>query len=135
MLEITRQADYALLAVLEIATLAEGERMVTSAISENQDIPLPFLTKIISRLVAGGILETARGSGGGVRLARQPEEITMYDVIQAIDGPITLNRCMRVGDGCGRAPDCPMCSVFDRARQKLIAELDDTSVADLQTIN
>ena len=69
MLEITRQADYALRAVTEVARLADGDRIPTAVIAERQKIPLPFLAKIVSQLSVQGVLEATRGAGGGVRLA------------------------------------------------------------------
>src|SRR5689334_134020 len=92
MLEVTRQADYALRAAVEIARRPPGERIATATVAARQNIPLPFLAKIVSQLVIRGILETTRGASGGVSLARPPAAITMREVIEAIDGPIATNR-------------------------------------------
>jgi Rrf2 family protein len=131
MLEITRQADYALRAVTDIAQVADHERIPTALIAVRQNIPLPFLAKIVSQLVVRGILETVRGASGGVRLAREPETITMREIIEAIDGPITLNRCTRDPDVCQIADTCPFCEVFVEAQQALTKRLEQTSLADL----
>ena len=64
MLEITRQADYALRAVTEVARLTDGDRIPTAVIAERQKIPLPFLAKIVSQLSVQGVLEATRGAGG-----------------------------------------------------------------------
>ena len=101
-MEITRQSDYAVRAVLDLAMLSDDERAFSEAIAGRQDIPAAFLTKIFSRLAAEGIVTTRRGVKGGVRLARPASEITMLEVIEAIDGPIALNRCTR------RPSDCPL---------------------------
>lgn len=127
MLEITRQADYALRAVMEVAGLEEGERLPTATIAERQKIPLPFLAKIVSQLSVKGVLEATRGAGGGVRLARQPETITMREVIEAIDGPITINRCVHDPASCTFSDTCPVCEVFVDARQELVERLDNTT--------
>jgi len=108
-MEITRQADYAVRAVLDLAMLADDERAFSEAIAGRQDIPTAFLTKIMSRLSAEGIVTTRRGVKGGVRLARPASEITMLEVVEAVDGPIALNRCTR------RPGDCPLdatCAVY-----------------------
>jgi Rrf2 family protein len=68
--------------------------VTTSTLSEAEKIPRPFLTKVISGLVTAGLVVTSRGMGGGVMLARSPEEITLLHVIEAIDGPIRLSQSL-----------------------------------------
>ena len=131
MLEVTRQADYALRAVTEIARLPEGERIATATIAAQQNIPLPFLAKIVSQLVVRGVLETVRGASGGVSLARPPDTISMREIIEAIDGPISLNRCTREPSVCGQMLTCPFCEIFVDAQQELTSRLDSTTIQDL----
>lgn len=131
MLEITRQADYALRATTEIARVPEGERIPTALIASRQKIPLPFLAKIVSQLVVRGILETIRGASGGVNLARPADAITMRDVIEAIDGPIALNRCTREPGVCEHMDTCPFCEIFIDAQEALIKRLESTTLAEL----
>lgn len=131
MLEITRQADYALRAAVEVARLEDGERVATATIAERQKIPLPFLAKIVSQLVVRGILEATRGASGGVNLARPADMITMREIIEAIDGPITLNRCTRDPAVCEFSATCPFCEIFTEAQQILITRLETTSLAKL----
>ncbi|MBN1426934.1 MAG: Rrf2 family transcriptional regulator [Anaerolineae bacterium] len=131
MLEITRQADYALRAVAEIARMPEGKRVPTALIASRQNIPLPFLAKIVSQLVVRGILETIRGASGGVNLARPADVITMREVIEAIDGPIALNRCTREPGACEQRDTCPFCEIFVEAQETLIKRLDGTTLADI----
>jgi len=131
MLEVTRQADYALRAATEIARLPEGERVATATIASQQNIPLPFLAKIISQLVVRGILETVRGASGGVNLARLPQDITMLEIIEAIDGPISLNRCTRDPSVCEQMSSCPFCEIFVEAQLALTNRLENTTLADL----
>ena len=103
-MEITQQADYAVRAVLDLALQTEAERVPSEAIARHQAIPSAFLTKILARLAAEGIVLTQRGVNGGIRLARPTEDITLLQVVEAIDGPITLNRCNRNPSECPR--DC-----------------------------
>jgi Rrf2 family protein len=131
MLGITRQADYALRAVVEVAQLPEGERAPTAVIAERQKIPLPFLAKIVSQLAVKGILEATRGASGGVSLARPAESITLLDVVEAIDGPITLNRCVHNPDLCDMADDCPIHPVFVEAQELLVDRLKHTTFAEV----
>ena len=131
MLEITRQADYALRAVTEVARLTDGDRIPTAVIAERQKIPLPFLAKIVSQLSVQGVLEATRGAGGGVRLAREPESITLREVIETIDGPITVNRCALDPASCEFSSTCPVCEVFAEARDVLVDKLEAFTFADV----
>lgn len=131
MLEITRQADYALRAAVEVARMPYGDRAPTATIAAQQDIPLPFLAKIVSQLVVRGILEATRGASGGVSLARPADTITMLEVIEAIDGPITVNRCTRDPAACDRSTICPFCEIFTEAQQALVTKLEGTTLNSL----
>lgn len=131
MLEITRQADYALRAALEVARQPDGERIPTAEIATRQNIPLPFLAKIVSQLVVRGILDATRGAGGGINLARPAEKITMLEVIEAIDGPVTLNRCTRDPDVCEFSPTCPVCEVFVDMQQVVVDRFQTTTLESL----
>lgn len=133
MLEITRQADYALRAVLAVARLPEGERIATAEVASRQEIPLPFLAKIVSQLVVRGVLDATRGAGGGISLARHPKDITMLEVIEAIDGPVSLNRCTRDPESCNFQPTCPVCEVFTEMQQVLVERFAQITFADLLT--
>ncbi len=87
-MQITRQADYAVRAVLYLAQLGQDRRASTSQIAQEQQIPPSFLAKIVSQLSVAGLLQTSRGARGGVSLARTPDQISLLEVVEAIDGPI-----------------------------------------------
>ena len=99
-MQITRQADYAIRAVLYVAKLGGNQRAATRQIAQEQHIPPSFLAKIISQLSIAGLLQTTRGAHGGVMLARASENITLLDIVEAIDGPIALNECVNDKDSC-----------------------------------
>jgi Rrf2 family protein len=105
-MEITQQADYAVRAVLELAMQPAGVRLSCETIAQRHAIPVPFLTKICARLATEGILRSQRGVNGGVQLARPAEEISLLEVVEAIDGPITFNRCNRQPGECARSHAC-----------------------------
>lgn len=121
-MQITRQADYAVRAVLYLTQLGEEQRAATSQIAQDQQIPPSFLAKIVSQLSVAGLLQTSRGARGGVSLARSPEHISLLEVVEAIDGPILLNEC--VGNGaCTFGEDCPMKPVWCDAQAELVERL------------
>lgn len=130
-MQITRQADYAVRAVLYLARTGTTERAATSTIAEEQRIPPSFLAKIISQLSIAGLLHTSRGARGGVTLAREPKEINLLEVVEAIDGPIQLNECVSNEGICTFEADCPIRPVWCDAQDELVKRLKTTTFADM----
>lgn len=130
-MEITRQADYALRAVLEIARHDSRDRVTTAEIARRQQIPASFLAKIVGQLSIAGILQTTRGARGGVTLARDPAGITMLDVVEAIDGPIVLNACVTDPDYCTFGSTCAMRPVWCEAHGELVDRLRNVTMGSL----
>jgi Rrf2 family protein len=127
-MQITRQADYAVRAVHYLSQLGTEQRAATSQIAQEQRIPPSFLAKIVSQLSVVGLLQTSRGARGGVSLARPPQEITLLEVIEAIDGPILLNECVAdKGSSCYFGDSCPMRPVWCEAQVELVARLRTTT--------
>jgi Rrf2 family protein len=132
-MQITRQADYAVRAVLYLTNLSEDERVATSTIAEKQRIPPSFLAKIISQLSIAGLLHTSRGARGGVTLAREPRDISLLDVVEAIDGPIQLNECVDASGVCTFEDDCPMKPAWCGAQEDLVKRLKSTTFSEMKT--
>jgi len=130
-MQITRQADYALRAILYLARTDPNQRSSTSQIANIQQIPPSFLAKIISQLSIAGLIHTSRGARGGVTLARPTEEISLLDVVEAIDGPILLNECTHSKDGCPFGEECPIQPIWCNAQEELVKKLKSTKFADL----
>lgn len=126
-MQITRQADYAIRAVLFLAKNTGNQRSSTSLIARSQEIPASFLAKIISQLSLAGIIHTSRGAKGGVSLARDPGEISLLDVVEAIDGPVALNQCTADRPTCKRKESCPMQYVWCEAQDELLQRLGSTT--------
>lgn len=133
-MQITRQADYAVRAVLYLARLGQEERAATSQVAQEQHIPPSFLAKIISQLSIAGLLHTSRGARGGVTLAREPKDITLLEVIEAIDGPIMLNECVGETGTCTFDEECPLRPVWCEAQNELVTRLKNTNFAQLVTL-
>jgi Rrf2 family protein len=126
-MQITRQADYAVRAVLYLAKLGPNGRASTAQIARDQLIPTTFLAKIISQLAAVGVVRATRGARGGVTLARPPEEITLLEIIETIDGPMALNECVTEPHRCPMSDDCSVREVWCEAQAKLVAHLSQTN--------
>jgi Rrf2 family protein len=102
---ITRETDYALRA---LARLALADRNVpVSQLAETEDIPTVFLRKIMQRLQKAGFVTSRQGALGGYRLVVEPEELSMGDVVEAVQGPVALNACLTDEGLCARVDWCP----------------------------
>lgn len=134
-MQITRQAHYATHAVLYLAELGPDRRASTRRIAEEKKIPPSFLAKIVSQLSVAGLLQTFRGARGGVSLARSPEEISLLEVVEAIDGPILLNKCTKDKSLCSFGEICKLRPVFCEAQAELVNRLDSMTFANALETN
>ena len=126
-MQITRQADYAVRAMVYLAQLGTNQRAATSQIAHEEKIPPSFLAKIVSQLSVAGLLQTSRGAHGGVSLAKTAEEITLLEVVEAIDGPILLNDCVADHGACEFGDDCPLKPIWCDAQAELVERLRQTN--------
>jgi Rrf2 family iron-sulfur cluster assembly transcriptional regulator len=133
-MQITRQADYAIQAVWYVSKLGPHQRAATRQIAHEQRIPASFLAKIIAQLSIAGLLQTSRGAHGGVMLAKTPEEISLLEVVEAIDGPITLNECVHDTAACNFGAICPMRAIWCDAQDDLINRLKSTNFAQFSDV-
>jgi Rrf2 family protein len=122
-MQITRQADYAVRAMVYLAQLGPQNKASTGIIAKEKSIPPSFLAKIVSQLSVAGLLETSRGARGGVSLAKPAEAISLLDVVEAIDGPIQLNDCVGDSNSCEYDDSCPLKPVWCDAQKMLIDHL------------
>jgi Rrf2 family protein len=129
--EFTREADYAMRAVVHLSRLPMGSRVPTATIAEAEIIPRPFLSKVISHLVTARLVTTRRGKGGGVALARSPEEITLLQVTEAVDGPIGINHCLLRSGTCDVDDYCSAHDVWSNIQAGFVDHLDAVTMADL----
>ncbi len=104
---ITRESDYAVRCMLYLSANKEKLSSVKD-ISEPMEIPQSFLAKILQRLLKAGMVESIRGAGGGFKLTRDPAEISMLDVVKAIDGTVSFNKCVDDNNFCRLTEDCVM---------------------------
>ena len=100
MIGISRQSDYAARLVLHLACLEPGTRVSIPEISKTRLLPAPFTRRLVGSLVKAGILQTLRGTGGGISLARPAAEISLLDILDAVEGGVVLNACLEGGKPC-----------------------------------
>ena len=130
-LQLTRGGEYAIRAMTYLATRSDGHVASLHDIGQARDIPESFLAKILQSLVHAGLAVSQRGAHGGFALARPAAEITMRDVIEAVDGPISLNQCVLWPEDCKRSGECEVHKAWVRAQDQLMSVLDDVTVASL----
>ena len=115
---ITREADYAIRAVLELASSTAGRS--ATELARSTQVPYPFLRRVLGKLTAAHLVKSLRGRNGGVKLARPAGEISLLDVAQAIDpATVTLNDCLHPGSVCSRLQRCAVHGALDRVQQEL----------------
>jgi Rrf2 family protein len=114
-----------------LARRPAGEISALRDIGTEQDIPESFLAKIFQNLVHAGLVVSQRGAHGGFSLARPAADITVRAVIEAVDGPISLNGCVLWPDTCGRSGACRMHEVWLLAQERMMDVLDNVTLAEL----
>lgn len=122
-MHITLEADYALRIVDTLAR--QDSRLEAKAIAEKAVVTLRFSLKILRKLVAAGFVRSYKGSQGGYEIAKPLDQITVYNVLEAIEGPLALNRCLEEDHSCSRVPDkkCPYHYLFEHVTDHLRAQL------------
>jgi len=93
-MRLTSLADYAVVMMAAAARRDAGARLSATLLADETGIPLPTAQKLTARLAAAGLLETARGTGGGLKLTRTAAEISLADIIEAVEGPIQMTSCV-----------------------------------------
>lgn len=132
-MRITQEADNAFRVVLYLSTLPENERQTARKISEEMKISMQFTLKILNKLTRQGITRAYRGVHGGYMLARPAAEITMRDVLETIDGPTAINRCLLDPALCNRnaANHCPVHDALCELQTSVVQKLTSVNMAQL----
>lgn len=127
----SKTAKYAVLALAEVSLHSRGDYVPTREIAYVASIPYPHFAKTIALLKRAGLIVTSRGKTGGILLARPANEITVLDVVLAVDGPGTLNDCPLFLDPCDCTRNCSLHALWRGAHDAVIHFLKHTTVADV----
>jgi Rrf2 family protein len=109
-------------------------RLDANTIAEKTSVSLRFALKILNKLTIGGIVSSFKGAKGGYMLKKTPEEINLKDVIELIDGPIAIARCLESSETCSMISDKTACiyhHIFDKISLELSAKLQGITIADV----
>jgi Rrf2 family protein len=128
-MQITRETDYAIRCVHFLSSRKDGT-LIVDKIAEQMCIPKTFLAKILQKLVKAGIVKSFRGAKGGCQLTRKPADITLLDVIEAIQGPVAMNACALDSSVCGLSSKCSVHPVWVEVRKEVETILRNKNFAD-----
>ena len=131
MLRLSKKADYALMAVKHLAERQDQASCSAREIAEAYQIPLELLAKVLQRLVRARLLLSVQGTRGGYRLSRAPNAIPVAEVIQAVDGPLTVTACSDDDHDCEQYSKCSIRDPLWKIRGRILHALTSVSVADL----
>ena len=134
MLRLSKKADYALIAMKHLALRGDRRTPGSSSareIAELYDIPIELMAKVLQRLVRGGLLASHQGTRGGYQLARPSTQISVADVIQSIDGPVTVTACTTEEGQCEQFAKCNVRDPLWRVRERILAALGECTIAEL----
>ncbi len=133
MIQLTRASEYALRGIQYLAGKPHGSVCMLSEISQAQDVPVSFLGKIFQSLARGNIVSSHRGAGGGFALSRPAGEITLLEIIEAVEGPISMYECLADAQVCpeSRRTNCRIRPVLFEAVSALQEVFGRRTAADL----
>lgn len=133
MLRISKLTDYSTLVLVHLANYEEGRMCPASDVSAGTRIALPTARKVLKILTRGGLVESARGSDGGYRLARPPEQISAAEILNILEGPVALTECSHSDSHCELEPSCQVGGAWQKISRAIRIAMNDITLADLRT--
>jgi len=130
-MRISAKADYAVRAAVELAAAPDERPVKAERIATNQEIPLNFLENILGELRHAGIVRSHRGADGGFRLARDADEVTVADIIRAVDGPLAMVRGGPPEDSAYGGAAAALPRVWIAVRKNLRSVVEHVTLADV----
>ena len=120
-MRLTRAGDYALRVMFILAKLKPGQVSSKSELAKSQEVPSSFLSKILQQLAAKGLILSHRGVRGGFSLSRKPEDISLLEIIEAVEGPLQMNSCViPEKKNCQRMENCPGANVWRKVQAEMV---------------
>ncbi|MDR3676146.1 MAG: Rrf2 family transcriptional regulator [Acidobacteriota bacterium] len=133
MLKLSKKADYGLIAVRHLAEKPLATASSAKEIARTYGIPTELLAKILQRLAKHGILISQHGTNGGYALARHPREISAFEVIRAIEGPLFITSCVTDKRECGQMNHCTVREPLQKVNESLVKALSAVNMSSLSS--
>ena len=130
-MQLTRAADYAIRVMVHMAALPPGTRANRTGLAASVDCPEQFLSKVLQSLAKASLITSHRGNTGGFELPPSRLGTTVLEVVEAVEGPIHLNACLKSLDECARVTVCPAYPVWIKAQQSLVETLRSFTIDEL----
>ena len=130
-MQITRATDYAVRVTIHLAMTPVSARVHGPALARAIDAPESFVSKVLQQLVQAGLVTSQRGMRGGFQLARRAADISLLEVVEAIEGRTKINLCVPQGPNCSRKDWCGAHPVWMEAQEALVKVLAKASIAQL----
>lgn len=130
-MQLTRAADYAVRFMVHLASLPPGVRANRTDLAASIGCPEQFLSKVLQSLSKAGLITSHRGNSGGFELPPARVHTTVLQIVEAIEGPIHLNICLKSFEECDRAPICPAYPVWVKAQQSLLDVLGGVDIEEM----
>ena len=132
MLRITKQTDYGIMLVAHLASLPAGRIVSARDAADGTGLPVPMVSKILKALARGGLLSSHRGVKGGYSLARRPDQISVAEIIWALEGPIAMTECIDdLPVECQQQSSCPIQGNWQRINHAIRGALEGISLRDM----
>jgi len=130
-MQITKAGEYGVLGLIALSRRPLGEVVMIDILCDEECVPKSFLGKIFQNLSKSGLVGSARGSGGGFYLTRPACDITVLEILESIEGPIALQRCLEIDVGCEHSSGCALCGLLAEAQERMKEVFSGTSLATL----
>ena len=133
-MKLSSRTEYAVRAMAELALMHGSDPVSLREIAARQDIPEKYLEQLFRQLRKAGLIKGVRGAQGGYSLAGRPSDVTVGDIMRAVDGPIAVCSCAAEGEGdddCERKPHCAAHPVWARLQSGIVSILDSTTLYDM----
>lgn len=127
----SRSAEYAIRAFVYLAQVEQGKFVMAKQIAADTEIPGHFLAKILQQLARKGFLRSSKGPTGGFSMKRSPDEVSLFDVVEAVDGTTDYERCIGGQAECNDQAPCGLHESWKRLRGDIVKYLEETSIADV----
>ena len=130
-MNLTKMTRFGTRAVFDIAYNSSGVPVQVRDIAKRQELPLKFLEQIFNKLKKTDFIKSSRGPGGGYELTKDPSEITVGDIVRAVEESLDLVCCVSDTKTCERAEQCPTRPVWEETSRRIKEYLDTVTIADL----
>jgi Rrf2 family protein len=125
---VRRNTDYAMRAMVHLACNGGNTAVSTRVIAEKEDISYQLACKLMQSLNNAGLVKSSMGPKGGFTLGRDPGKINLLEIIEAVQGPVSVNRCLVKGQGCERQPECPVSGTLEQLQKHIESFLTKTTL-------